>query len=188
MAARSSQSEVREDEVPASSACTSGCSRRRDRSPGPWDVERRAALAMRRGDRVATAWSWSPTTTATWSGFCTATRTCTRCAYGYRCWVEDLAVDPERRSEGIGKALLDAAKAWGAGARRDPPRARQRRGSTDAHRFYDREAPAWSGYRHLRLLERRPFVPRSNPCAPSLTRREGAMAVAAWPTAQLPRR
>ena len=63
--------------------------------------------------------------------------------FGQRAWVEDLAVDPERRSEGIGKALLDAAKEW----------ARERGAShleldsgldrADAHRFYEREGPSW---------------------------------------------
>jgi GNAT superfamily N-acetyltransferase len=63
--------------------------------------------------------------------------------FGYRAWVEDLAVDPDRRSQGIGKALLDAAKAWA-----------RERGAThleldsaetraDAHRFYERENPSW---------------------------------------------
>ena len=63
--------------------------------------------------------------------------------FGQRAWVEDLAVDPERRSQGTGKALLDAAKDW----------ARERGAShleldsgmsrTDAHRFYEREGPSW---------------------------------------------
>ena len=63
--------------------------------------------------------------------------------YGQRAWVEDLVVDPGRRSAGTGKALLDAAKDW----------ARERGAShleldsglsrTDAHRFYEREGPSW---------------------------------------------
>lgn len=64
--------------------------------------------------------------------------------YGLRAWVEDLVVDPARRSAGVGKALLDAAKDWG-----------RERGAThleldsgdaraDAHRFYEREAPSWT--------------------------------------------
>jgi GNAT superfamily N-acetyltransferase len=56
--------------------------------------------------------------------------------FGRRCWLEDLVVASSRRSEGIGRQLLDAADAWGkahgcthlglvsAAARRD------------AHRFY----------------------------------------------------
>ncbi len=59
--------------------------------------------------------------------------------FGYRAWIEDFAVDPERRSQGVGKAMLDAAKAW----------AKERGAShleldsglerIDAHRFYERE-------------------------------------------------
>ena len=45
-------------------------------------------------------------------GICTAYQELHSVRFGYRGWVEDLAVDPERRSEGVGKALLDAAKAW----------------------------------------------------------------------------
>ena len=66
--------------------------------------------------------------------------------YGYRVWVEDLAVDPRERSKGVGKALLDAAKAW----------ARERGAShleldsaparTDAHRFYDREGAEYRSF------------------------------------------
>jgi GNAT superfamily N-acetyltransferase len=65
--------------------------------------------------------------------------------FGQRAWVEDLAVAPHRRSRGIGKALLDAAKAWA----RDHGAARLELESgaarVDAHRFYEREDPdGWS--------------------------------------------
>jgi GNAT superfamily N-acetyltransferase len=77
-------------------------------------------------------------------GLCTAYLDMHSVRFGYRAWVEDLAVDPERRSEGIGKALLDAARAWA-----------KERGAThleldsgderyDAHRFYEREQPSWT--------------------------------------------
>jgi GNAT superfamily N-acetyltransferase len=65
--------------------------------------------------------------------------------FGQRAWVEDLAVAPHRRSTGIGKALLDAAKSWA----RDHGAARLELESSparvDAHRFYERERPdGWS--------------------------------------------
>ena len=65
--------------------------------------------------------------------------------FGLRCWLEDLAVSPEHRSQGIGKALLDAAKEWARerGATHlelDSGEARK-----DAHRFYEREEPARKG-------------------------------------------
>lgn len=76
-------------------------------------------------------------------GICTAYHELFSVRFGHRVWVEDLAVHPDRRSEGIGKGLLDAAKAWA-----------RERGAThleldsaetrpDAHRFYEREGPSW---------------------------------------------
>jgi GNAT superfamily N-acetyltransferase len=76
-------------------------------------------------------------------GICTVYLDIESVRFGQRAWVEDLAVDPEHRSAGHGKALLDGAKDW----------ARQR-GAThleldsgesrvDAHRFYEREGPSW---------------------------------------------
>ena len=56
--------------------------------------------------------------------------------FGRRCWVEDLVVTAPRRSQGIGRLLLDAATEW-ARARGcthlelDSAAARR-----DAHRFY----------------------------------------------------
>jgi GNAT superfamily N-acetyltransferase len=76
-------------------------------------------------------------------GFCSAYLDLNSVRFGARCWVEDLAVSPEHRSEGLGKALLDRAKDWA-----------RERGAThleldsadtreDAHRFYEREDPSW---------------------------------------------
>jgi GNAT superfamily N-acetyltransferase len=66
--------------------------------------------------------------------------------FGLRCWIEDLAVDPSRRSSGVGKALLDAAKAWAAqhGATHLELDTGLARG--DAQRFYEREDPIAKGY------------------------------------------
>ncbi len=76
-------------------------------------------------------------------GICTAYHELNSVRFGERVWVEDLVVHPERRSQGIGKRLLDAAKDWA-----------RERGAThleldsavyrkDAHRFYEREQPSW---------------------------------------------
>jgi GNAT superfamily N-acetyltransferase len=76
-------------------------------------------------------------------GVCTAYYDLFSVRFGHRVWVEDLAVHPDRRSAGIGKGLLDAARAWA-----------RERGAThleldsaetrpDAHRFYEREGPSW---------------------------------------------
>jgi GNAT superfamily N-acetyltransferase len=66
--------------------------------------------------------------------------------FGLRCWVEDLAVDPSRRSEGIGRALLEAAMDWARdrGATHlelDTGLARE-----DARRFYESQHPIAKGY------------------------------------------
>ena len=75
-------------------------------------------------------------------GLCTAYLDLDSVRFGRRCWVEDLAVHPERRSRGIGARLLGAARDWA-----------RERGAThleldtgparvDAQRFYERERPS----------------------------------------------
>jgi GNAT superfamily N-acetyltransferase len=76
-------------------------------------------------------------------GICTVYLDIVSVRFGLRAWVEDLAVAPDHRSAGHGKALLDAAKAWGrergaAHLELDSGEAR-----ADAHRFYEREQPSW---------------------------------------------
>jgi GNAT superfamily N-acetyltransferase len=79
-------------------------------------------------------------------GFCTAYLELNSVRFGQRCWVEDLAVDPERRSEGVGAALLDAAKDWARGAGATHLELDSALTRTDAHRFYEREGPSWKSY------------------------------------------
>jgi GNAT superfamily N-acetyltransferase len=79
-------------------------------------------------------------------GLCTAYLELNSVRFGQRCWIEDLAVSPEHRSQGIGGALLGAAEQWARerGATHlelDTGLAR-----TDAQRFYDRRDPATKGY------------------------------------------
>lgn len=74
-------------------------------------------------------------------GFCSVYLDIESVRYGRRAWVEDLAVHPDLRSQGIGRRLLEGARAW----------ARERGAShleldsgdarSDAHRFYRREGP-----------------------------------------------
>lgn len=85
-------------------------------------------------------------------GFASAYLDLNSVRYGLRCWVEDLAVSPEHRSAGVGKALLDAARGWARdrGATHlelDSGLARE-----DAHRFYEREGPAWQGLQYTWTL------------------------------------
>ncbi len=77
-------------------------------------------------------------------GFCSAYIDLRSVRYGTRCWVEDLAVSPQHRSQGIGKALLDAAKEWARGRGATHLELDSGDGRSDAHRFYEREAPAWT--------------------------------------------
>ncbi len=122
--------------------------------PASWD-ERRAVVALRQAidshdacvlvaevaaDPVAPG---AKEAAGKYVGFCTAYQDMHSVRFGYRCWVEDLAVAPEVRSQGVGKRLLDAAKDWARerGATHlelDSGEARH-----DAHRFYERENPSW---------------------------------------------
>lgn len=76
-------------------------------------------------------------------GLCSVYRDIDSVRFGPRSWVEDLAVDPDRRSQGVGKRLLDTARAWA----RDHGAAHLELDSGDAreaaHRFYRREQAAW---------------------------------------------
>lgn len=81
-------------------------------------------------------------------GICSAYLDLLSVRYGQRCFVEDLAVHPDHRSRGIGKALLEEARRWAAahGATHlelDSGTARK-----DAHRFYEREGPSWTGLQY----------------------------------------
>jgi len=75
-------------------------------------------------------------------GICTAYQDLHSVRFGPRAWVEDLAVAPAHRSRGVGKALLDAVKAWArerGASHLELDTAEERR---DAQRFYERESPA----------------------------------------------
>jgi len=76
-------------------------------------------------------------------GLCSAYLDLHSVRFGPRCWVEDLAVHPDRRGEGIGKALLDAAKRWASGRGSTHLELDTSERRTDAQRFYEREDPSW---------------------------------------------
>jgi GNAT superfamily N-acetyltransferase len=111
--------------------------------PPRWDPDRaRAAIAQAIEDPESTVLVAEHR--GELRGLCTAYLDMNSIRYGPRCWVEDLAVSPDHRSQGVGKALLDAAKQWA-----------RERGAThleldsgdarpDAHRFYEREDPSWT--------------------------------------------
>jgi GNAT superfamily N-acetyltransferase len=114
--------------------------------PPQWDVE---AAARRLGDAIAderSAVLVAEAEDGSLAGFCTAYLELDSVRYGQRCWVEDLAVDPNRRSQGIGGRLLDAAEGWARerGASHfelDTGLAREA-----AQRFYERRGEPVKGY------------------------------------------
>jgi GNAT superfamily N-acetyltransferase len=76
-------------------------------------------------------------------GICTVYLDIESVRFGRRAWVEDLAVHPEHRSAGFGKALLDAAKAWARDRGATHLELDSAETRADAHRFYEREQPSW---------------------------------------------
>ena len=75
-------------------------------------------------------------------GLCTAYLDLHSVRFGKRCWVEDLAVDPQRRSEGIGAALLAAARDWARGRGASHLELDTGEQRSEARRFYEREGAA----------------------------------------------
>jgi GNAT superfamily N-acetyltransferase len=66
--------------------------------------------------------------------------------FGYRAWIEDFAVHPDWRSQGIGRRMLDAAKGWARECGATHLELDSALTRTDAHRFYDREGAAARSY------------------------------------------
>jgi GNAT superfamily N-acetyltransferase len=85
-------------------------------------------------------------------GFATVYLDLTSVRFGLRCWVEDLAVGPEHRSHGVGRALLDAAKQWARERGATHLELDSGEARTEAHRFYDREQPAWKSLQYTWTL------------------------------------
>lgn len=113
--------------------------------PPDWD-ERRAVVALRNAIESHDACVLVADDDGRLVGICTVYQDIHSVRFGYRAWVEDLAVDPDRRSEGIGKALLDAAKGWAKerGATHFELDSALER--TDAHRFYEREGSEYKSF------------------------------------------
>jgi GNAT superfamily N-acetyltransferase len=85
-------------------------------------------------------------------GFATAYLDLLSVRFGPRCWIEDLAVDPKRRSRGVGASLLEAAKSWGRERGATHLELDSGLARTEAQRFYERETPSWSGIQYAWLL------------------------------------
>jgi GNAT superfamily N-acetyltransferase len=85
-------------------------------------------------------------------GLCTAYLELNSVRFGQRCWVEDLAVDPGHRSQGIGGRLLDAAVDWAAGRGATHLELDTAETRVDAQRFYERRQPAWRSVSYAFVL------------------------------------
>jgi GNAT superfamily N-acetyltransferase len=85
-------------------------------------------------------------------GLCTAYYTIHAIRYGPRAWVEELAVHPEMRSQGIGSRLLRAAKDWARERGASHLKLDSSLARLDAHRFYEREGPSGRSYSYVYVL------------------------------------
>jgi GNAT superfamily N-acetyltransferase len=110
--------------------------------PAAWD-ERRAAVTLRQAIESHDACVLVADEARALVGFLTAYQDIHSVRFGYRAWVEDLAVDPEHRSRGVGKALLDAAKAWARERGATHLELDSAESRPDAHRFYEREGASY---------------------------------------------
>ncbi|HMC07686.1 MAG TPA: GNAT family N-acetyltransferase [Solirubrobacterales bacterium] len=109
--------------------------------PDAWDPKR-AAVALREAIESHDSAVVVAESDGSLVGFLTAYQDLHSVRFGYRAWVEDFAVHPDRRSQGIGKALLDTAKAWARERGATHLGLESAEGRRDAHRFYEREAPS----------------------------------------------
>jgi GNAT superfamily N-acetyltransferase len=76
-------------------------------------------------------------------GVCTAYLDLDSVRFGRRCWVEDLAVDRDSRSLGVGGALLAEARRWAKRSGATHLELDTAESRIDAQRFYERERPSW---------------------------------------------
>ena len=106
--------------------------------PAAWDTAR-ASVALAQAIESHDACVLVADADGELVGFCTGYQDLHSVRFGYRVWVEDLAVDPEHRSRGVGKALLDAAKSWARERGATHLELDSAEARTDAHRFYERE-------------------------------------------------
>jgi len=79
-------------------------------------------------------------------GLCTAYLELNSVRYGQRCWVEDLVVVPQRRSQGVGGALLDTAEDWARQHRATHFELDTGEARGDAQRFYEGRGEPTRGF------------------------------------------
>jgi GNAT superfamily N-acetyltransferase len=135
---------ARIDEADAVLACYEWLFAPPGRRPSSWSPEwaRIALLDAIGSDRSTVLVAAADGDGGSIAGFCTAYLDLLSVRYGLRCWVEDLAVDPEQRSRGIGAGLLTAAREWAAAHGASHLELDSAEARTEAHRFYEREGAA----------------------------------------------
>jgi GNAT superfamily N-acetyltransferase len=107
--------------------------------PAAWE-ERRARVALREAMESRDALVLVATATdGEIVGFCTAYYTIHAIRFGPRVWVEELAVHPRWRSQGIGSRLLANVKDWARERGAFHLKLDSALTRADAHRFYERE-------------------------------------------------
>ncbi len=124
----------------------SGCSHPRARGRRPGTSAERSSRCATRSSPTTRASSWPEGDDGALIGICTAYQDLHSVRYGYRVWVEDLAVDPGRRSQGVGKALMDAARDWARERGATHLELDSALARTDAHRFYEREGADYKSF------------------------------------------
>lgn len=113
--------------------------------PGGWDPDRAIeALLEAIGSKEAEVFV-AADDDGELIGICSAYLDLNSVRFGRRCWVEDLAVHPDRRSGGIGGALLDAAEDWARDRGATHLELDTGLARTEAQRFYERREPAAKG-------------------------------------------
>lgn len=115
------------------------------RRPGGWDSDR-ASRALGEAIAAEDAAVLVAEDGGEAVGLCTAYLDLNSVRFGLRCWVEDLVVDPGRRSQGVGGALLDAAAEWARERGATHLELDTGLGRGDAQRFYERREPDAVGY------------------------------------------
>jgi HAD superfamily hydrolase (TIGR01450 family) len=108
--------------------------------PETWDAEG-AAAALARASASEDSAVFVAREARLGVGMCTVYLDIDSVRFGRRAWLEDLMVHPDRRSRGVGKLLLDAAKAWARYHGATHLELDSADGRIDAHRFYERERP-----------------------------------------------
>jgi GNAT superfamily N-acetyltransferase len=115
------------------------------RRPDGWDG-RRAMAALRQAIESHDALVLLAEDEGQLAGYCTVYFGPHTIRFGMRAWMEELAVHPDHRSEGIGARLLEGAKAWARERGASHLKLDSALARTQAHRFYEREGMAALSY------------------------------------------